>query len=244
MMKCFVLASLLLAASSVAAQWQWSCDLGGSLTSYRYYEQGLEAMDGELPDGGQCHMTARVGYSFNSKVIVGLLIGAGYEGYRFVDGYYNPLGEEWRRTAESDRQGLSMMAGLYLRVELIRRGPWGLYAELSGNYLWGKKSELRTEQRASDPFSVDMKRRLLQRQIGVRLLPVLSYSFNDHWSAEFWLDAVALTFDCTNTVRYPWAKAGSDADSKVESENVTTDFGFGANLLQNNGVSLGFCYTF
>ena len=230
-------------ATTAAAQVQLSFDVGGSYKAYRYTEGGLAAMDGTLPAGGEGHLTIRAGYAWGRVVGAGLLLGGGYSSYTFTDGLYNPNNGKWEESATTIRNGLTLSGGIYLRLAILHKGPWSVYAELSALYDRLDGMESRSEQRVSGLYPLALSRNRLEQNITARISPLLCYSFSPHWSADLRLDWVALTLLHTRATTYPWLQEG-DVSSDAASETQTTQVGMGAHLLPNSGIALGFSYLF
>lgn len=269
-----VLFTLALAAFAFAANAQFV--LGGSLGfqttggSYSYVGDGSAANPDwtvPAPSGGLVKTTdfsiaPKIGYQLNDKMQVGAALGFSTYVQKDYNPSYSPLSfttlyrtyedfEGWEETTSN-----YFFFAPYFRYNICTLDKFTFFCELQAKFginprekyhqfntkVVDKKLNVTILDETDTTFISDYK----QFGLDVTLTPGLNYKFNDHFSADLYIDLLGIRYSYTKGTSYNW-NFNDDSDKVVY---VDSDFGLNANLeaqtLRNHlgYFRLGFNYHF
>lgn len=203
--------------------------------------------DDTKPKGIAYSVQPRVGYHFSPIFQAGVTLGFSNQKYTFTKGLFDPLYKQWRTTLVTDRTLMAFGGGLFARLRCISFGNLVASLELSAAYRHGLGSTDKTEYTIStdEPFLIKTPYTL--DEIAVRLVPVLSYSLDDHITLDAYIDLLSLAYTYTSQRQYKMYEVndyGPNPEPTTDYVSAASDLLLGIQSASSQLLSLGFSYTF
>lgn len=215
-----------------------SGDVGYEHITTGYTQRGLEAYNGNLPNGHLFTVSARVGYGFGDKVEIGVKPSITWSLYVYKTGDYSDNTKRWEALSQLKKDWLLYSIAPYVRLRILHFGDLSVCAEMTADIAWGKGSEETTEYSATYGNEVVMNTDADYRRWALLLAPVVNYRLGQHWSVDLYLNMLTLGY--SNTLEKV-SLINSDKE-----DHATTTSAFGVSVAANRGtlLSVGFAYRF
>jgi len=177
----------------------------------------------------------KVGYQINNKFIVGAYLGYAYDGYVA----YTPQADPSKIATETTDNEGAFSFGLFGRMNFCTLGSFSFFGELSTGFAVGvtqtvinnKVSGVETKLPEHDFFNFK-----------IQVIPGFNYAFNEHFSADLYLNIIGLRF----------ATSAESYKNAADKEIVKADahFGLACDLMGNtlhdymSAITIGVNYKF
>ena len=249
-----ILLTLGLAAFAFAANAQWVVggNLGFSANGGNTHKESTAAGSPELDlhttRATDLTLLPKVGYQFNEKMQIGASFGLQFNKDKNFTGSTTESNENY-----TSRDQSVITIAPYFRYNVTELGKFTLFCEASLGIGITPKSHRATYA----PSAIDTTWRGNNRELGISLsiVPGLNYKFNEHLSADLYIDLLRLGYNYT--------KHTTENETTLGGTTITTtkvtkthDFGFTANaaagmgdgtgaiMHMNGAIRIGFNYHF
>ena len=194
MKKYILFLTLSLAILPASAQFFFSGIAGYDMTKYKR-SQGF---DKTLPDSKSILLSLRAGYNLNPSLQAGITLHVTNSISSTSNGYFDRDKEIWINTELADHTRATFGGGLFLRYLCAELGNFTISADLAATYSYGLGVFTQTQYDYRSNFPIVFKTPFNLNQLQLKLVPIVSYRFDSHFSLEAYLDLLALALTRTS----------------------------------------------
>lgn len=243
MKRLFVICLLLAALGSLEAQVVVSGNLNYSNDGYSYSRKNLQAFNKELPNAMSLEVSPRMGFQVLDKLMLGFDLGFSYSAITFTDGMFSVDDGLWKETRITRNSMKNYFFGVFARYEVYGFGKLTVHAEIDCCYGFGKGGRVATEYAANSAEKLVFKNDIGQRNFDLRVVPVFSYSFSNHYVLDVYCDYLALVYQRTSTQISSMYLEGETSPNDDISQ-VKHSLNMGLNMKNTSVITIGFGYSF
>ena len=242
MKKYIFLFALTLAILPASAQYFFSGIAGYDMIQ----NKRSQGFDKTLPDSKSILLSLRAGYNLNPSFKAGITLQVTNAISSTANGYYDRDKELWINTQLANRTRATFGGGLFLRYLCAQFGDFSLSADLAATYSYGLGAFNQTQYDSQSNFPIQFKTTFTLNQLQLKLVPVVSYRIDSHFSLEANLDLLSLVLTRTSLNQQKIYQIDEyEPAPKPTTDYILTTTSFHAGQSDENPyyLTLGLTYT-